>query len=135
MRNPIKFFYVRKEKGNGKVGVATVATMVVPDGKTSVVFIGTSFCSPKDQFSKKVGRAMALERMSKPETAIVTHFSGHSSDSIARVWSAIDKPEFWKNTQLVSDVHGLYIAGEEQEEQEEERDEDHIKMIRLGFVV
>ena len=132
MRNPIKFFYVRKENGSGKEGVATIATLIVSDGDESIVRIGASFCSPKDQFNKRIGRAMALERMAKDETAIVATFEGHSSESVAKVWGVMDKPEYWRNTQLASDAHGLYIAGEVQAEPDQEFEP---RFIKLSFVV
>ena len=100
MKNPIKFFHVRKEGRNGKVGVATVASMVVPYVLETYVHFGVSFCSPSDHFDKRVGRALALEKMAKVETRYVTKFTGHSSDALLEVWNFIDKPEFWRKSVL-----------------------------------
>jgi len=62
-----KYYYLRFGEGEGPVrGVATVCLVGYssPDGTRHYVR-GVSFCSPKDQFNKKVGRAKALGRAIK----------------------------------------------------------------------
>lgn len=112
MKNAIRFFHVKKlDHKMNRVGVATIASMVVGSGKTATVRVGVSFCSPEDQFVKKFGRANALERMSKLETSYVDKFTGHSSDTIINIWDKIEKPRFWKDTALqnITDI-GLVVV-------------------------
>jgi len=89
----------RTDPKTNKTGVATIASMVRSDNQ---VQIGVSFCSPRDRFDKRLGRAFALEKMAKIETSVVSNFTGHSSDTIANVWDVIEKPSFWKNTKIVN---------------------------------
>lgn len=103
MKNPIKFFHVKRtDNKTNKTGVVTIASMVVGTGKRAKVQIGASFCSPMDQFNKKIGRANALERMAKPETCLRAPFTGHSAETIENCWDEIDKPRFWDRTKLVN---------------------------------
>ena len=84
MKNPIKFYYVRRDSNKvgkaGHCGVMTIATKV----KDSMVAFGFSFCSPKDQFVKSLGRKIALGLLESHP--IVTSFTGNSANDIARVW-------------------------------------------------
>ena len=94
VKNPVKIFYLRLD---GRNQVATVYTKVV-DGN---LHVGVAFCSNKDRFCKKRGRALAFDRCASQPT--VTTFCGHSADDLIRVWEFIPKPQAWANTYLKAD--------------------------------
>lgn len=99
IKNKTKVFHVRHPK---EKAVMTVAARVNED--EDVVRFGFAFCSPKDNFSKKVGRTKALGRVDSAG-ATWTDFNGHSADALCRIWNNgffSNKPQIWKHTQLVS---------------------------------
>jgi hypothetical protein len=58
-----RYYYIRT--GEPSRGIAAVCIIPTPMD-TGIVFArGVSFCNPKDQFSKKTGRAIALGRAVK----------------------------------------------------------------------
>ena len=63
MEKRIKFKYDRKEDGTP---IKTSCVIMMEDNKEFVSgVIGYSVCSKKDNFNKKVGRAIALQRANK----------------------------------------------------------------------
>ena len=57
-----KYYYLRY----GNLGTATVCVIPVKKTPEEIWFVrGVAFCNPKDQFNRKVGRAIALGRAMK----------------------------------------------------------------------
>lgn len=74
LEDKVRFYYLklgRNENGQATEGVATVCVIGGAKGESAMHPVrGVAFCSPKDQFVKKSGRAIALGRAIK---AIETH--------------------------------------------------------------
>ena len=64
-----RYYYMKFGKGakipDGFLGVATVCLLSVPACDGNTILRGIAFCSPLDQFNKKLGRAKALGRAIK----------------------------------------------------------------------
>ncbi len=64
-----RYYYLRFGTGaeipDGFLGVATICLLPVPACDGNTILRGIAFCSPPDQFNKKVGRAIALGRAVK----------------------------------------------------------------------
>ncbi len=65
-----RYYYLKYGKGakyrpDGFMGVATICLLPVPACDGDTILRGISFCSPLDQFVRKVGRARALGRAIK----------------------------------------------------------------------
>ena len=95
IKNPIKYFHIRhRDKQNLAISIAT-------EVHGNEVYIAFAFCSTKDNFCRRTGREMALEKLASNDY-YTAQFSGHSADDIARVWPAVEKPHAWDNCILVS---------------------------------
>jgi len=98
MKNRVKIFHVRDDKRD-----MTIVTEVSEDLKK--VTLGFAFCSDKDNFSKKKGREVGEWRIIH-EPVLVDDFSGHSADSIMRLFNhpsnIIRKPKKWQHGQLLN---------------------------------
>ena len=100
MKNKVKIFHVRDEKR-----AMTVAAEV--NDRENEVTMGFAFCNDKDNFNKKIGRTKAIGRMNS-QAGIITKFTGHSADDIARVFNEMDtctmlyaiKPQRWRHGRL-----------------------------------
>ena len=114
MKDKLRIFYVGDKSGIDKKGVLTIATQVNEDGKTFRV--GFAFCSPKDRFSKKVGRAAAIGRLQN-ETLLVRFagsmtdigqinnfdFDDRTIDSVINIFNdRLVKPALWECRKLVN---------------------------------
>jgi hypothetical protein len=101
MKNRLKIFHVRDEFCPERQ--MTVATEVCPDGEK--LTMGISFCNPKDNFSKKVGRTKAIGRL-RSYSGYHCKFTGHSADDFAKYFNDernfITKPQKWKHGKLVN---------------------------------
>ncbi len=96
-KNPLKFHYIGNRKNPSETGIITVATEVTGGGHS--VRLGFAFCSPKDQFSKKIGRKIALDRM-KGSWGHTLGYGGHSTDAIVSALGSIYQqflPKIWRN--------------------------------------
>ena len=65
-----RYYYLRFGKGSEKVpdgflGVATVCIIPYPSCDGTGYVRGVSFCNPRDQFNKRLGRTIALGRAIK----------------------------------------------------------------------
>jgi len=106
-----KFFYVGN-KTSSKSGVLTAVSEIQPNGKLKIAF---AFCSPKDQFNRKIGRKIALGRLTCDRSSFITDFTGHSSNDICKIFneynshpgSGVYIPRLWKNRVLVSTNKGI----------------------------
>ena len=62
----IKFIYIGDRHRHDHNGIITIANKVV----NNEIIYGVSYCSPKDTFSKDIGRNIAEKRMVEAETRI-----------------------------------------------------------------
>lgn len=114
MKNKLRIFYVGDKSGADGKGVLTIATQINPDGKTFRV--GFAFCSPKDIFSKKVGRESAIRRL-RNETILVRiagtvcdvgqvnnfDFEGRTIDAVIDIFNGgLVRPALWEHRKLVN---------------------------------
>lgn len=71
----IKFSYLRDPK-NPKL-VLTIAREIVKEGQLVGTIQQFSLCSPKDQFSKKIGRKIACGRLEKHPLGYYSNITGY----------------------------------------------------------
>ena len=111
MKDRCRIFYVGDKSGADGKGVLTIATQINEDGKTCR--LGFAFCSPKDRFSRKMGRIKAMARLGQNNTLIKDSF--HSSlpnqwnfdkytiDAAMKVFNSfLLKPNSWQHRKLLN---------------------------------
>jgi hypothetical protein len=102
-KNNVKFFHLSALMQDGQVHRITFATVIVPE--TQDVLVGAAFCSPKDTFTRKMGRQIALGRAIKNGKKFGDEkFTGCTASNLVNVWNKLNKPQIWKNLTLV-DAH------------------------------
>lgn len=102
VKNPLKVFHVRDELYSK--AVVTIATKISPDYPNTIK-VGFAFCSPKDQFNRKIGRKIAIGRMESFGSNVYsydTFFGGHSADSIVKLWPSVRKPSYLQNRRFIT---------------------------------
>lgn len=77
MTDGIRYYYFGRTKTGNTNGIITCATRL----NGFDVHVGFSFCSPKDNFKKEMGRRIALGRLN--ESPVILKFTGHSGDDVA----------------------------------------------------
>jgi hypothetical protein len=66
----VQFCYVKKNNGVATVAYKVLNKQTVEGSEHFVVEYAAAFCSPKDQFNKRLGRAIATGRLRKSKQSI-----------------------------------------------------------------
>lgn len=75
--NNLHIYHVRNYDSEGVVefnGGSTLAFYVQPEGRNTVVMYGLSRCHINDGFDRKIGRDLAIIRLSEAPTTLITDF-------------------------------------------------------------
>jgi hypothetical protein len=113
-----KYFYFRRSKQSQRhPGAVTVAAQL--DEAAKKLHLAFSFCSPKDQFVRKIGRNYADDRLTLGLGNVQLHtipnywyrtteFTGKPLADILRVFNfevrPEDKPRIWQKRILIADA-------------------------------
>jgi len=107
--NEVRYVYLRRQHTSRNHGgvVTCAATLIDPN----TLNVGFSFCSPKDEFVKKVGRNKAAGRMLSHHASTVP-FHGNTYRDIVNFWNTpengLERPQFCHNWMIESTTGEIF---------------------------
>ena len=116
-QDDLRWYYFPIFLNNGKMGHITVVTYV--DRETNEIEMAFSFCSPKDEYDKIVGKDIAIcrlmscadEETGKKDMVVVSQWLGHSLPSIAHAINNLEnKPKWLKDIKMHLDYNVRFMS-------------------------